>query len=179
MKLSKSVLVVTIASVFVLALGAFAPTSAQAKSKPVCDNSIVDIALAVNAESGEFSTLVAAVVAADLVAPLDKCGKNMTVFAPTDAAFAKLGLNADNIGTAFDKKTLAGILQYHIAIREFFSGDVVAKESIRMWKGGKVGVDVTDAGVFLTSQNDPAQIVGLDIDASNGVIHIIDTVLLP
>jgi uncharacterized surface protein with fasciclin (FAS1) repeats len=179
MKANKSVLVITLVSIFALALAAFIPTNAQAKSKRVCDNSIVEIAVAANSQSGEFSTLVAAVVAADLVRPLDKCNKNMTVFAPTDAAFAKLGLNADNIGTAFDQKTLAHILQYHIAIGEYFSDDVVQKESLRMWKGGKVGVDVTDAGVFLTSQNDPAQIVGLDIDASNGVIHIIDTVLLP
>ena len=179
MKLSKSVLVVTLVSVLVLALAAFAPTGAQAKSKRVCDNSVVDIALAVNAQSGEFSTLVAAAVATNLVKPLDNCGKNMTVFAPTDAAFAKLGLNADNIASAFDKKTLSSILQYHLATREYFSTDVVQKDSIRMWKGGTVGVDVTDAGVFLLSKNDPAQIIGLDIDASNGVIHIIDTVLLP
>jgi uncharacterized surface protein with fasciclin (FAS1) repeats len=88
-------------------------------------------------------------------------------------------LNADNIGKAFSRKTLTNILLYHVAVGSLFSGDGVSREMIRMANGKYVGVDVNDMGVFLTSKNTPAQIVTVDIAADNGVIHIIDTVLLP
>jgi len=180
MKLKKSVLIFTLVSIFALAFAGFAaPTPAFAREK-TCDNSIVDIALAVNKETGEFSTLIAALSSANLVKKFDKCGKiGLTVFAPTDAAFAKLGLNAENIGKALPRKTLTNILLYHVAVGSLFSGDVVSREMIRMANGKYVGVDVNDMGVFLTSNNTPAQIVTVDIAADNGVIHIIDTVLLP
>lgn len=152
-----------------LALGAFAAPVAARQSAP--DGSIVDIALAVNAENGEFSTLIAAVQAAGLVDALD-ARRQLTVFAPTDAAFAQLGLNAGNIGSV-DRATLTNILLYHVAPGERFATDVLASSKIRMLNKGFAVVDA-GAGTI-----DGAPIVGTDIDASNGVIHIVSKVLLP
>jgi len=135
--------------------------------------SIVDIALAVNQQSGEFSTLIAALVAADLVETLD-VNRQFTVFAPTDAAFAKLGLDAANIGS-LPTDALTDILLYHVAPGRRFAASVVSSSQIRMLNKSFAAISVTALGAFI---ND-AQIVTTDIAAQNGVIHIIDTVLLP
>jgi len=149
---------------------AFMPTAVQAKAKGA---TIVDVALSVNAESGEFSTLIAALQSAGLVGALDGKGQ-FTVFAPTDAAFAKLGLNAENIGT-LDKATLRNILLYHVARGARYAEDVADSSRIRMLNRGFTFVTVSGSSVFI---ND-AQILAVDVKASNGVIHVIDTVLLP
>jgi uncharacterized surface protein with fasciclin (FAS1) repeats len=186
----KSARILSLALVLVLAISAFAPFSVSAKGKKSnpyvvknCTTSIVDVALSVNAQSGEFSTLIAALSAAGLVSSFDCDSKGMgkvsTVFAPTDEAFAKLGLNAGNIGSAFPKGTLRNILLYHVTRGALPSSAVVATSSIRMRNGGTVGVSIEGSDVFLTSNNDPSKIIGLDVMADNGVIHIIDTVLLP
>jgi uncharacterized surface protein with fasciclin (FAS1) repeats len=134
---------------------------------------IVEIALAVNADSGEFSTLIAAVSYAGLVDTLNG-SRQFTVFAPTDAAFAKLGLNANNI-TNLPVDALTNILLYHVAPGERFSGDVVSSSRIRTMNKGFLFPSVTSDGAFVNS----SKIIAVDIDASNGVIHIIDTVLIP
>jgi uncharacterized surface protein with fasciclin (FAS1) repeats len=174
MNKSISVKFVSILLVAIFALGTFA-TAAQAKS----GDSIVDIALG----DPNFSTLVAAVVKADLVDTLN--GNRMfTVFAPTNAAFdaaAKAVLGAGYTGMdlvdALDKDTLTAILLYHVSPGERFSGDVVSAERIRMMNKGFVYVD----GTTLVGNNSSANLVLdlIDIDASNGVIHVIDFVLLP
>lgn len=142
---------------------------------------IVQIALG----NENFATLVAAVVKADLVDVLN--GNRMfTVFAPTNDAFdaaAKAVLGAGNTGmdlvNALDKETLTGILLYHVAPGERFSGDVVTAERIRMMNKDFTFVD----GITIVGVGSSANILvadGLfDIDASNGVIHAIDFVLLP
>lgn len=132
--------------------------------------SIVDAAIAVNAETGEFSTLIAAVVAADLVGVLDG-SRQFTVFAPTDAAFAKLGLDATSVAT-LPKETLVNILLYHLAPGERFAADVLGAKQIRMMNKQFTTVDPSG------KVNDSA-ITAVDIDVSNGVIHVIDTVLIP
>jgi uncharacterized surface protein with fasciclin (FAS1) repeats len=151
------------------------PTSVNAvdKVKPSERTTIVDVALAVNAESGEFSTLIAAVVAADLVDALSGNGQ-LTVFAPTDAAFAKLDLNADNIGE-MDPDALTGILLYHVAKGRRMAEDVVSSDQIRMLTGQRTMISLMDGGAYI---ND-SMIVATDVPADNGVIHVIDTVLLP
>ena len=151
------------------------PTSVNAvdKVKPSERTTIVDVALAVNAESGEFSTLIAAVVAADLVGALSGNGQ-LTVFAPTDAAFAELDLNADNIGD-LDTATLTNILLYHVANGRRMAEDVVSSDQIRMKNGQFTMISVTDDGAYI---ND-SMIVATDVPADNGVIHVIDAVLLP
>ena len=132
--------------------------------------SIVDTAIAVNADSGQFSTLIAALKAADLVSVLDG-NRQFTVFAPTDAAFAALGLDASNIGTAFDKATLTNILLYHVTTGRKDSGDVLSSDSLRMLNGQRA--DIEGATI------DGAPIIAVDISTSNGIIHVVDGVLLP
>ncbi len=134
---------------------------------------IVDVALSVNAETGEFSTLIAAVVAADLVGPLSAVGQR-TVFAPTDAAFLDLGLDASNIGD-LPKDALTNILLYHVAPGRRDSGSVVTSDRIRMSNGGFTRIRVEGGAAYI---ND-AQILLTDVEARNGMIHVIDSVLLP
>jgi uncharacterized surface protein with fasciclin (FAS1) repeats len=134
---------------------------------------IVDVALAVNAQTGEFSTLIAAVLRADLAGALAADGQR-TVFAPTDAAFAKLGLDADNIdGVPLD--ALTDILLYHVTGGRRDAASVTDKTRIRMLNGGFTRISVQGDGAYI---ND-AKIVAVDIAASNGIIHVIDAVLLP
>ena len=132
--------------------------------------SIVEAALAVNAETGEFSTLIAAVVRAGLVDTLNG-NRDFTVFAPTDAAFAKLGLSAANIDTV-PVDALTNILLYHVAPGERFAADVVTASKVRMLNKqfAPIGPEPSIAG---------AGFVAVDVDVGNGVIHIIDSVLLP
>ena len=169
---------VAMAALLAIALLA-APVSAKGAKAP-SDASIVDIALAVNAESGEFSTLIAALSSANLVGALDGDGQ-YTVFAPTDTAFAKLGLNAGNVGTV---PGLADILLYHVTDGRRWSNSVFNannSKAIEMLNGGYVwanpNLTITD-GSAATSD---AGIVSplFNISASNGVIHVIDEVLLP
>ena len=143
------------------------------KVKPSERTTIVDVALEINADSGEFSTLIAAVVAADLVGALSGNGQK-TVFAPTDAAFAALDLNADNIGD-MDQAALTNILLYHVANGRRMAEDVVSSAQIRMLNTQRTMISVTDEGAFI---ND-AMIIITDVPADNGVIHAIDAVLLP
>jgi uncharacterized surface protein with fasciclin (FAS1) repeats len=145
-----------------------APASLRAASSPT----IVDVALAVNAESGEFSTLIAAVVSADLVKALSAVGQR-TVFAPTDAAFGALGLDASNVGD-LPKDVLESILLYHVAPGRRYAADVVSSDRIRMSNGGVTTIRVENGAAYI---ND-SQIVVTDVEASNGVIHVIDAVLL-
>jgi uncharacterized surface protein with fasciclin (FAS1) repeats len=160
-----------VTSVVVLALVMMvAPAAAQPKPQ---QPTIVEIALSVNAQSGEFSTLIAALSSAGLVDALNGKGQ-YTVFAPTDAAFAALGLDASNIGD-LDTAALTNILLYHVANGNRQSQSVVNAKQIRMLNKGFVSVSSNADGVFVNS----SKITAVDIIASNGVIHIIDAVLLP
>ena len=135
---------------------------------------IVDVAVA----AGDFTTLVAAVQAAGLVETLS--GEDeLTVFAPTDAAFADaleaLGLTADEL--LADTDTLTSILTYHVVPGEVLAADVVALDgqSVATVNGATVDITVDGDTVMV---ND-ATVVTADVDASNGVIHVIDAVLVP
>jgi transforming growth factor-beta-induced protein len=134
---------------------------------------IVGTALAVNQQTGEFSTLIAAVGAAGIGSVLD--GKRQfTVFAPTDAAFAKLGLYSTNI-VDVPKAALTDILLYHVATGSRLAADVVTAEQIRMLNGDFNPITVNTNGAFIGE----SKIVATDVKCSNGVIHVIDSVLLP
>ncbi len=142
---------------------------------------IVDVAIAANAPDGPFpgafDTLITAVLSADPIV-LDTLTGNgqFTVFAPTDEAFAKLGLNPDNIGTAFDQQTLTGILLYHVAHGRQASTSVTRKSKIRMLQFGFLSVD----GLTLTDNVDrTSTILVPDVEAANGVIHAVSDVVLP
>lgn len=125
--------------------------------------------------AGKFKTLLAAAKAAGLAETLGGEGP-FTVFAPTDEAFNKLpeGTVASLL-KAENKQKLVDILKYHVVSGRVYSEDAVAAKSAKTLEGSPIGVSVTDNGAMI---ND-AKLLATDVDASNGVIHIIDTVLMP
>jgi len=151
----------------VFALPAVAADNATAA--PTAD--IVDTAIAAD----DFTTLVAAVQAAGLVETLKGEGP-FTVFAPTDAAFAALPEGAlDDLLLPENKDQLVAILTYHVIPGAYKSGDLAGQKlEVATVQGGKVSIDATD-GVKV----DEATVVAADVLASNGVIHVIDAVIMP
>ena len=121
----------------------------------------------------DFSTLVAAVKAAGLVDALSG-DTELTVFAPTNAAFAKLPKGTVEALLA-DKEKLANILKYHIVAGKVLAKDVVNLDSAKALNGGELEIEVDDNKVYI---ND-AQVIKTDVLGKNGVIHVIDTVLIP
>jgi len=133
---------------------------------------IVDTAI----NDGRFTTLVAAVQAAELVDTLKGEGP-FTVFAPTDDAFAALPEGTlDTLLLPENKQQLTDILLYHVVSGKVMAADVVGLTSAPTILGKDASVTVENGKVFL---NDDAEIIITDIETSNGVIHVIDTVLLP
>jgi uncharacterized surface protein with fasciclin (FAS1) repeats len=132
---------------------------------------IVDTAV----EAGSFSTLVAAVKAAGLVDTLKGDGP-FTVFAPTDEAFAKLpDGTVENLLKPENKDQLVSILTYHVLPGKVMSSDIAGKTlEVETVEGSNLSVDATD-GVNV----DNANVVQADVEASNGVIHVIDAVVMP
>ncbi len=131
---------------------------------------IVDTAVA-----GHFNTLVAAVKAAGLVDTLKGPGP-FTVFAPTDAAFAKLPPGTlDNLLKPENRDKLREILSYHVVSGEVMAKDVVKLHSADTVAGKPLTIESGANGVMVNN----AHVTKTDIRASNGVIHVIDTVLLP
>ncbi|WP_375201605.1 fasciclin domain-containing protein [Hyphococcus sp.] len=132
---------------------------------------IVDTAVA----AGDFTTLAAALEAAGLVETLKGEGP-FTVFAPTDAAFAKLPEGAvENLLKPENKDQLIAVLTYHVLPGKVMSGDIAGKTlDVETVQGSTISVDATD-GVKV----DDASVTKADIKASNGVIHVIDAVVMP
>lgn len=135
----------------------------------VAKNDIVQTAIS----AGNFTTLVTALTEADLVSALEAEGP-YTVFAPTDEAFNKLP--KDVLSSLLeDKEALKNVLLYHVV-----SGDITSKQIVKLneamtLNGSDIKIKVDDGKVMV---ND-SQVVGADVVASNGIIHVIDTVLLP
>ncbi len=129
---------------------------------------IVDTAVS----AGNFTTLVKAVQAADLVETLKGEGP-YTVFAPTDEAFAKIP-EADLKALLADKAALTKVLTYHVVPGKVMAADVTQLTSAKTVEGQSITVD-TSYGVKV----DNAKVVATDIMATNGVIHVIDTVIMP
>ncbi len=123
-------------------------------------------------EAGQFNTLVAAVKAAGLVETLSGKGP-FTVFAPNDAAFAKIP-KATLDGLLKDKAKLTAILTYHVVSGKVMAKDVMKMKSAKTLQGGSLTIDTSD-GVKV----DGAKVIQADIEVSNGVCHVIDTVLMP
>jgi uncharacterized surface protein with fasciclin (FAS1) repeats len=130
---------------------------------------IVDVAVA----AGSFKTLVAAVQAANLVDVLKRPGP-LTVLAPTDEAFAKIP-KADLDALMKDKVKLAAVLQYHVLAGNVAAADLKMMKDFGTVQGQRI--QIASTGTALRINN--AAVVKADIPASNGVIHVIDTVLLP
>ena len=132
---------------------------------------IVDTAVS----AGTFNTLVAALEAGDLVGTLKADGP-YTVFAPTDEAFAKLpDGTVEMLLLPENKDKLVKILTYHVVAGKVTAAEVVTLQSAQTANGSDVTIRVVDETVFI---ND-SRVVATDIGASNGVIHVVDTVILP
>jgi len=123
--------------------------------------------------AGIFNTLVAAVKAAGLVETLSGPGP-FTVFAPTDAAFAKVPAPVLN-GLLADKAALTNVLTYHVAPGKLMAADIIGMGKIKTVQGSEITVNEDCSGVMV----DNALVVKTDIITSNGVIHVIDAVILP
>ena len=150
------------------ALIAAGPASAQ-RAGAAQEADIVDTGVA----AGSFETLAKLLKRARLVETLKGEGP-FTVLAPTDAAFAKVPKNKLN-ALLRNRRKLRRVLLYHVAAGQLEAAEVVQRSSIRTLNGRKVRVRVTDSNVFLNR----AQVVTADVMASNGVIHVIDRVLIP
>jgi uncharacterized surface protein with fasciclin (FAS1) repeats len=126
-------------------------------------------------DAGSFNTLVAAVKAAGLVETLQGPGP-FTVFAPTDEAFARLPAGTvENLLKPENKSKLVAILTYHVVPGKVMSKDIAGKKTMaKSVEGSEIDVDAT-SGVKV----DNAKVIKADIETSNGVIHVIDTVIMP
>ena len=156
--------VVAAAAVALVSIGAQATGIAPSKD-------IVDTAV----EAGSFKTLAAALQAADLISTLKSEGP-FTVFAPTDAAFAKIP-KADLDALLRDKRALTEVLTYHVVSGKVMAGDILKANGARpaTVNGQPLDVVVRGGKVYVNG----AEVIGADVGASNGVIHVIDTVLIP
>jgi len=155
------------ASVFAAVVAS--PLAAQAPAAAAPTKDIVETAVA----AGSFKTLATALQAAGLVETLKGKGP-FTVFAPTDEAFAKIP-KAQLDALLKDKKALAAVLTYHVVAGKVLAADVVKIKEAKTVNGASAKITVNGGKVMV----DGANVVKTDIIASNGVIHVIDTVLIP
>jgi uncharacterized surface protein with fasciclin (FAS1) repeats len=143
-----------------------AATTVSSQSKDIVDTAVAN---------GSFKTLAAALEAAGLVETLKGAGP-FTVFAPTDAAFAKLPAGTvENLLKPENKDQLRRVLTYHVVSGKVGSADVTKMRSAKAVSGDTISVAVKDGKVMINN----ATVVTADVGASNGVIHVIDTVILP
>jgi uncharacterized surface protein with fasciclin (FAS1) repeats len=145
------------------------PATTTTVAVEMMDETVVDVAV----DNG-FSTLVTAVQAAGLVDTLSGDGP-FTVFAPTDEAFAALPPGMLD-GILADNDALTAILTYHVVPGKVLAADVVELSSATSLQGDDIAIEVVDGGVVL---NGSTNVTATDVEASNGVVHVIDQVLLP
>jgi uncharacterized surface protein with fasciclin (FAS1) repeats len=147
-----------------LACFGLAASAAQAVEKDIVDTAV---------SAGQFKTLVKAVQAADLAATLKGSGP-FTVFAPTDEAFA--ALPQEKLEALLkDKKALTSVLTYHVVPGKVLAADVVNLESAKTAQGQVLAINAKDGKVRVNEAN----VIKTDILCANGVIHVIDAVLMP
>ena len=176
MKLAKWAVAVVVAVVALFGVGAGSPRAEAAGPKGI---DLVQTAIAVNSSgpyAGQFDTLIAAVLAADpaVLARLSGNGQ-LTVFAPTDAAFEQLGVTPANVGN-LPKSALTQILLYHVANGRRDASEVLTSSQIRTLQGGFL---MQNGGTLTDTQGRVATIIVTNVEASNGIIHAIDKVVLP
>jgi uncharacterized surface protein with fasciclin (FAS1) repeats len=153
-------------AILAVAFGLTGSLGAHAAEKDIVDTAV---------EAGQFQTLAAALDAAGLVSTLKGAGP-FTVFAPTDEAFAKLPAGTvENLLKPENKDQLSAILTYHVVPGRVMSADVAEIDEARTVNGEMIDIEVDGSSVKV---ND-ATVTAADIAASNGVIHVIDTVILP
>ncbi len=127
--------------------------------------------------AGNFKTFLKAAEAAGLISTLQKPGP-YTVFVPTDAAFAKLPAGTlDDLLKPENKAKLVTLLSYHIANTKLSAADLAKTDEVKTLEGTEIDVDTSTDGK--TIELDEAKVLGNDLEASNGIVHAIDTVLQP
>jgi uncharacterized surface protein with fasciclin (FAS1) repeats len=150
-----------------VAVGAVGVGQAGAREGARGDDTVVDVAVSAD----DFDVLVAAVQEGGLVDALSG-NRQITVFAPTDAAFNDAGITVDNVGD-LDEAFLANVLTYHVTPGRRYADSVVDAPQVPTLNGASVAVDGT------VLNDGQAEIVATNIEAGNGVVHVIDGVLLP
>ena len=154
------------AAALVMTLAASSTTPVKAQTKDIVDTAVA---------AGSFKTLAKALQAADLVTTLKGAGP-FTVFAPTDEAFAKLPAGTlENLLEPENKAALQRILTYHVVPGKVMAADVVKLRSAKAVSGDALTIATRNGGVTI----DNARVVKTDVVAGNGVIHVIDAVILP
>jgi len=173
MKTNRIIIGAVLAAAVTLTPNLFAGDCSSEKASASAYTSKKDL-VAVASGADNFKTLVAAVKAAGLVETLQGDGP-FTVFAPTDEAFAKLPAGTvENLLKPENREQLASILKYHVVPGKVLAADVKTMEA-KTAQGQSVNLKVSDAGVTV----DGAKVVKTDLLAANGVIHVIDAVILP
>lgn len=159
-----------------LTVSSVAIAEPQKRFKPG-DQTIAEIAT----QNGNFTTLVAALTCTNLVGAVMDPDAELTVFAPTDGAFGGLGLNAGNICTAFSTDDLSAILLYQVVGERRPSPSVIQgkNKSVPMLAGGSIYPSGGGTTVVLDNLDRETMIVLPDQLASNGIVHVVDNVLLP
>ena len=152
--------------------GIIAAVAALGLTSPAMAGDIVDTAV----KAGQFNTLAAVLKAADLVDTLKGPGP-FTVFAPTDDAFRKLPAGTvESLLKPENKEQLVKVLTYHVVPGKVMSGSLAGKMTeVKTVEGETLAIDARSGGVMV----DNAKVVSADIAADNGVIHVIDTVVMP
>lgn len=130
-------------------------------------------------ETDSLSTLVTAVQAADLVNALSDNDGTFTVFAPTNAAFADIQDTVDTLLKPENKDDLQTVLQFHVVPVEAFSTELSDGQTVETLTGETLTIEVENGNVYITGEKNRAMVTTPDVKTSNGVVHIIDTVLLP
>lgn len=169
MRSFRSILALAASTTVVLTAAGSASAAVKVDRGATADKNIVETAVA----AGQFKTLASLLQQADLVDTLSGKGK-FTVFAPTDAAFAKVPkATLDALGK--DKAKLRAVLLYHVAKGNLTASKVVKRKSIKTLNGDRVNVRVRSDKVYVGG----ARVTTPDVKASNGVIHVINKVLIP
>jgi transforming growth factor-beta-induced protein len=173
----KKISILTVAAILTavtLTPSAIGAESGASKTAPTASSPAAKDIVAVASGAGSFNTLVAAVKAAGLVETLQGTGP-FTVFAPTDEAFAKLPAGTvENLLKPENKAQLVAILTYHVVAGKVMAADVKTMQA-KTVNGKELSIKVADGKVTV----DGAKVIKTDVAASNGVIHVIDTVVLP
>ena len=147
--------------------------SATATPAPTAKDDLITVAKA----AGNFTTFLKVVEAAGLTSTLQQPG-TYTVFAPTDTAFSKLPAGKlDELLKPENKAKLVALVSYHVSTTKLSAADLAKTDEVKTLEGTEIDVDVTPDGKVI--EIDDAKILGSDLDASNGVLHSIDSVLQP
>ena len=161
-------------------LGLIMPAAASYQDQPSNDQTILEKTISLNQQGdfeGQFDTLIAAVQNADMsvAETLNDSEADLTVFAPTDDAFTEIGINPDNVNEV-TQEDLTNVLLYHVSEQRRMYNDIASQDGIQTLQGENITVR---DDVLVDQTGDEAGIIVANVNASNGYIHAVDSVLKP